>query len=143
MDKVSVDRVSKVKKPLQDVYNLAASYAEADGLAIRISEGMRTLETQKEYVKKGVSQTLNSKHLTGDAIDVWLMKDGKLLMNWKDDEVYKCAEYIFKACRELKINLKWGGAWKRIADNNLTPQEMVSAYKKNGGKFLDGPHFEI
>ena len=143
MDKVSVDRVNKVKKPLQDVYNLASTYAEADGYILRVSEGLRTLETQKEYVKKGVSKTLNSKHLTGDAIDVWLMKNGKLLMNWKDDEVYKCAEYIFKACRELNINLKWGGAWKRIADNNLTPQQMVAEYRKNGGKFLDGPHFEI
>lgn len=35
-----------------------------------VIEGVRTLEKQKENVKKGVSKTLNSRHLTGDAIDI-------------------------------------------------------------------------
>ena len=36
-----------------------------------VVEGLRTKEKQAEYVRKGVSKTMNSKHLVGRAIDVY------------------------------------------------------------------------
>ena len=35
-----------------------------------VTEGLRSLERQKELVKKGASKTLKSKHIDGMAVDV-------------------------------------------------------------------------
>lgn len=49
--------------------------AVASGYRIKVQEWNRTLETQKEYVLKGVSRTLDSRHLDGLAVDVYLFQD--------------------------------------------------------------------
>ena len=36
-----------------------------------VSEGLRTEEQQREYVKQGKSRNKNSKHLTGKAVDLY------------------------------------------------------------------------
>ena len=36
-----------------------------------VSEGLRTEEKQREYVKQGRSKTMKSKHLTGKAVDLY------------------------------------------------------------------------
>ena len=46
-----------------------------------VLEGLRSLKTQKGYVKKGVSKTMDSFHLYGLAVDLALVEDGKI--NWK------------------------------------------------------------
>lgn len=54
------------------------------GYEIKVQEWNRLLETQKEYVKKGVSKTLNSKHLDNLAVDMYLYKKGKVIMGGED-----------------------------------------------------------
>ena len=39
-----------------------------------VTDGMRTLAEQEEFVRTGASETLNSRHLTGHAIDISLFR---------------------------------------------------------------------
>ena len=85
-----------------------------------ITEGVRTLERQKELVKAGASRTLRSKHLEGKAVDVVAYVNGKVAWDWPLYE--KIAKAFKQAAAELDINIKWGGDW---------------------ATFKDGPHFQI
>lgn len=42
-----------------------------------ITEGLRTPERQVSLVRAGASRTLNSRHLTGHAVDVAALVDGQ------------------------------------------------------------------
>ena len=59
-----------------------------------VTEGLRTVETQRKYVATGKSRTMNSMHLTGHAVDLVAFVDGKVYKN------------IFELIEE-KGNLKW------------------------------------
>lgn len=85
-----------------------------------ISEGVRTLERQKELVKAGASRTLKSKHLEGKAIDVVAYVGGKVAWDWPLYE--KIAKAFRQAAEELDIKITWGGSW---------------------ATFKDGPHFQL
>lgn len=80
-----------------------------------VIEGLRTLAQQKANVAKGVSQTMNSRHLTGHAIDCVPLDDtGKISWDWK---YYTPLAGAFKAAaRELGIPIIWGGDWKTLKD---------------------------
>ena len=84
-----------------------------------VTEGLRTLERQKELKAAGASRTLNSRHITGHAIDVaaWV---GEIRWDWP---LYaKIADAFKQAASELNVAIVWGGDWK---------------------SFRDGPHFEL
>lgn len=85
-----------------------------------ILEGMRTLETQKKYMASGATRTMNSRHLTGHAIDVAPVIDGKVRWDWP--LYYKLAEIIKKAAADEQVPITWGGDWR---------------------SFKDGPHWEL
>lgn len=80
-----------------------------------IIEGLRSLEQQKANVAKGVSQTMNSRHLTGHAIDAVPLDDaGKITWDWK---YYPPLAGTFKtAATDLGIPIVWGGDWKTLKD---------------------------
>lgn len=40
-----------------------------------VSEGVRTVERQRELVAQGASKTMNSRHLTGHAVDLYPVSD--------------------------------------------------------------------
>lgn len=84
--------------------------------AFEIGEGMRDVETQKKYVAEGKSQTMNSKHLTGNAVDIVMGADTGT-PNW-DFEAYRPIADTAKAtAATLGIpNFVWGGDWKTLKD---------------------------
>jgi len=85
-----------------------------------VTEGLRTLERQKQLVAKGASQTLDSRHLTGHAVDLAVMIDGEVRWDWP---LYrKLGDTVKAAAKELSVPIVWGGDWKG---------------------FPDGPHFEL
>lgn len=47
-----------------------------------VTEGLRTAARQAELVRAGASRTLNSRHLTGHAIDVAAWVDGQVRWDW-------------------------------------------------------------
>lgn len=112
-----------------------------------VHDGIRTLEEQKKMLESGASQTLESRHLTGHAVDLVPYINGKLRWEW--GPIYKIAEAVRAAARELEVPLRWGGAWDIdfTASEDLTEDLVVdyAARRKRAGKkaFLDGPHFEL
>lgn len=95
-----------------------------------VIEGVRTLEKQKENVKKGVSKTLDSRHLTGDAIDI-LPSAIKPGMEWQPHFFEPVLMAFKQAADEEGVTLRFGKNWK--SDPNL-PVET---------RFTDYPHIEI
>ena len=85
-----------------------------------VTEGMRTKERQRELFAKGLSKTMNSRHLVGLAVDFAPLVDGQVTWKWP---AFKPVADAFKAAaKELKTPIVWGGDWPR---------------------FRDGPHIEL
>jgi peptidoglycan LD-endopeptidase CwlK len=84
--------------------------------AFEISEGMRDAARQRELVAQGKSQTLNSRHLTGNAVDIHVTNpDGSV--NW-DFEAYRpIADRAKALAAEMGLpDFVWGGDWKTLKD---------------------------
>lgn len=85
-----------------------------------VTEGLRTPERQAALVRAGASRTLNSRHLTGHAVDVAAVVDGALRWDWP---LYpRIAEAVKAAAKARGVSVVWGGDWPRLRD---------------------GPHFEL
>jgi peptidoglycan L-alanyl-D-glutamate endopeptidase CwlK len=112
-----------------------------------VHDGIRTLDEQKKLVASGASQTLDSRHITGHAVDLVPVINGKLRWEW--DPIYKIADAVRLAARELGIPIRWGGAWDiSLTTSTDSPEDLVADYsarRRQAGKkaFIDGPHFEL
>lgn len=113
----SNSKLEGVDERLIRVATLALQLSPVD---FGITEGVRTLERQKELVKAGASRTLRSKHLEGKAIDVVAYVGGKVAWDWPLYE--KIAKAFRQAADELGVKITWGGSW---------------------ATFKDGPHFQL
>jgi peptidoglycan L-alanyl-D-glutamate endopeptidase CwlK len=104
---------------LRKVLDRALEITEVDFVIV---EGRRSVDRQKELVRIGASQTMNSRHLTGHAVDFYawvdINKDGKV--EFEEMAAYplmkKVAEAIKYAASELKVEIDWGGDWKKFKD---------------------------
>lgn len=86
----------------------------------RVNEGRRSLAQQKINVRKGVSKTLKSKHLTGHAVDLIPLVNGR--DSWAWPIYYRLAPFVKTAAKAEGVVVTWGGDWK---------------------SFKDGPHWEL
>ncbi|EFF84429.1 hypothetical protein HMP0015_0085 [Acinetobacter haemolyticus ATCC 19194] len=138
----SLSKLEGVDPRLVKVIKRAIEVTEVD---FTITEGLRTKATQALYVKQGKSQTMNSKHLEGLAVDLAAWVNGTI--NWNFDYYFKIADAVRKASIELGIKVKWGGAWRYLNDYDSSKKAYdayIAERKKLGKKsFLDGVHFEI
>jgi len=141
----SLNQMVGVKPKLIAVVKRAIELTSVD---FGVTEGLRTLDTQKKYVAQGKSQTMNSKHLSGDAVDLVAYVNGKVAweLNLYDD----IADAMAKAARELAVPLKWGAAWNvpDITKWHGTMEAAMMHYidecrAKKRRPFIDGPHFEL
>jgi peptidoglycan L-alanyl-D-glutamate endopeptidase CwlK len=104
-------RLKGVNPDLIKVVELALTYSPHD---FTITEGLRTRERQAKLVKAGASRTMNSRHITGHAIDFAVLVGGKVRWDWP---LYPPVGDAFKrAGRELGIPVVWGGDWPRLRD---------------------------
>lgn len=134
----SLAKLSGVNPNLVKVVKRAIQLSSVD---FRVIEGVRTKARQAELVKKGASKTMNSRHLTGHAVDIVPVIDGRV--SWDFNHYYPLAKAMAQAATELGVKVRWGGAWSVITSKAGTPQDWVKAYRAGGGRFLDGPHFEL
>ena len=91
---------------------------EITGVDFTVIEGLRTVERQRTLLNDGKSTTMNSRHITGHAVDMvpWPV-------DWNDLERFEVMSEAMKtAAEELEIPIVWGGDWK---------------------SFYDAPHFEL
>ena len=79
-----------------------------------ITEGLRTKERQKQLVAEGKSQIMNSRHLTGDAVDVVAWVGSQVSWDWPLYE--KIAQAFKQAAAELNTPIEWGGEWRSLKD---------------------------
>lgn len=123
LSKTSLERLGTIKPELQKVVRKAFETMPFD---VTVLEGIRTMERQKELVAKGASKKMNSKHLTGNAVDL-----APWPIDWDDKSRFNImAEHVLAAAKELGIKVRWGGDW-----------DMDGDWKDEG--FYDGPHFEL
>lgn len=115
--KASLEKMNGVNSKLVILMKEAIKNSPYD---FKITEGLRTVERQKELVKTGKSKTMNSYHLKGKAVDIAVLIDNKI--TWDFKYYKKVADHIKEVARKLGYVITWGGDWKT---------------------FKDGPHFQI
>ena len=113
----SLERLSTVHPLLQRLFKGAIETSPYD---FSITEGIRSVERQRYLVDTGKSTTMNSRHLSGKAVDIAVFIDGKV--TWDFDKYKEVARHIKDTAHVMNIPIAWGGDW-------------VS--------FKDGPHFEL
>ena len=103
-----------------DLVTIIRRAAEITTIPFVVIEGVRTKERQAQLVKAGASQTMNSRHLTGHAVDLAALVGEEIRWDWPlYDKIAKAMEF---AANQLTLPVEWGGNWK---------------------SFKDGPHFQL
>ena len=108
LGKRSLQNLSGVHPDLVAVVKRAIEITEQD---FSVIEGIRNINRQRELVKTGKSTTMNSRHLTGHAVDI-----APWPISWEWEEFYPIADAMKQAAEELEIDLEWGGDWKNFPD---------------------------
>ena len=103
-----------------DLVKVVRRAAEISNLEFIVTEGLRTVERQKELVAKGASKTLRSRHLTGHAVDVAIKVGGEIRWDWPLYQNF--SSFMKDASKEFGIDVEWGGDWT---------------------SFKDGPHYQL
>ena len=99
----------------RDLVKIVKHVCEITDAGFFVLEGVRTLEQEQENFAKGASQTMNSRHLTGHAIDIGAL-DEKGVLSW-DYPLYTHLSVFFKqAASDVGVPLEWGGDWKTLKD---------------------------
>jgi peptidoglycan L-alanyl-D-glutamate endopeptidase CwlK len=141
----SISKLEGVKPELVEVVEKAITLTKVD---FGVIEGLRTEEKQRELVAAGASQTMKSKHLTGDAVDLMAYVNGRGC--WELNVYDEIADAMKEAAYELDVMIRWGAAWniKDLALWEGTAEEAMNHYideRRSQGKrpWIDAPHFEL
>jgi peptidoglycan L-alanyl-D-glutamate endopeptidase CwlK len=110
----SMQNLSGVHPDLVAVVKRAIEITEQD---FSVIEGVRNIDRQRKLVAQGKSKTMNSRHLTGHAVDL-----APYPLSWDWEYFYPIADAMKQAAEELEVDLEWGGDWS---------------------SFPDGPHFQL
>jgi peptidoglycan L-alanyl-D-glutamate endopeptidase CwlK len=103
-----------------DLVKVATKALELSQIDFTVTEGLRTKERQAQLMAAGASKTMNSRHITGHAIDIAPIIAGEVRWDWPPFQ--ELAKAFKLAAKEENVPIVWGGDW-------------VS--------FKDGPHFEL
>ena len=100
---------------------------ELTNIDFTIIQGLRTVAQQKADVAAGKSKTMQSRHLTGHAVDFCALVNGQA--DWTPAYYYQIVLAFKQASDELNTPLVWGGIWDRgICDLSDNPEADVQAY---------------
>lgn len=136
LDGVHADLVKVVKRAI-----------EITPIDFAVADGKRTIEEQRANVASGASQTMDSRHLTGHAVDLVAFIGNK--GRWEIDLLCKIALAMRSAALEFNVPIRWGGNWDiLLTESDHAPEDLVQDYIQQriaaGRKpFVDTPHFEL
>lgn len=133
LSKTSLKRLEGVDNHLIAVVQRAIQISKVD---FTVTEGLRTKQRQAELYAQGrtkpgrvVTGTMNSKHITGHAVDLCPYHDGEL--KWGNIDLFdQVGLAMFRAASEIGVKIRWGADWDR--DGNLREKGET-----------DSPHFEL
>ena len=111
LSKRSRSRLEGVHPDLVAVVELAIIMTPVDFTVI---EGRRTPERQRELYRAGATKTLNSRHLTGHAVDLAPLVKGQVRWDWP--LFHQLAPAVKDAAQALGVRIEWGGDWPRFPD---------------------------
>ncbi len=111
LSKLSLERLEGVDERLKAIVIECAARCS---YPFNVSEGLRTKEQQREYVRQGKSRTMNSKHLTGKAVDLYPLTMNRKQVDWSRFE--ELADLMFQVARDQDTEIVWGGHWKTFVD---------------------------
>lgn len=117
LGKRSRKRLEGVHPDLVKVIEHAITLTRID---FTVLEGLRTTERQRMLFDTGASKTMNSRHLSGHAVDIAPLLNG--VVSWDWPLYYPLADTIKASAQELRVNIEWGGDWQ---------------------SFKDGPHWQL
>ncbi len=119
------------------------------GVDFGVFEGLRTPARQADLFAAGMSRTMNSKHLTGHAVDLVPYIAGRL--QWQMPGCIAIAIAMREASLYYQEGLIWGGVFgSRLSE--LDPHHLSEEIEDYAAKFrlrnkrpalIDGPHFEL
>lgn len=107
----SLDRMNGVHPDLVAVMKRAIQITPVD---FAVLEGLRSITRQKQLVASGASKTMNSRHLTGHAIDIAPLVGGQVTWDWP--VYHRLAPAVKQAAQELGVPIEWGGDWTTFKD---------------------------
>ncbi len=136
------EKLRGVHGDLVDVVTEAAALCD---VPFTIIEGLRSAARQAQLVKAGASKTMNSRHLTGHAVDLWPLDPatGKALPSdaafkrgsaearaasarlWAD--LRKVAAVMKNVARAQGVQIEWGGDWGWDAPHFQLPRKAYPA----------------
>ena len=110
--------------------------------------GLRTIEEQRQLVAKGASQTMRSRHIDGEAVDLMAYVGSRA--SWELNLYDDIADAMKKAAIACDVGIKWGAAWT-VPDIRAwegTMEDAMNDYidtrrSQTRRPFIDGPHFEL
>ena len=113
LSKLSLKRLEGVHPKLSELFKRAISNSPHDFMVV---QGLRTAEYQKGYTHKSNHQAKSDGY--GHAVD-FAIYDPTIPGNidWDNNKKYKeVAEHLKKVAEEMKINIEWGGDWRKFKD---------------------------
>lgn len=111
----NMDNINKLADNTKAAAKKLLAYAEKNKIGVLIYETIRTEAQQRQNVNKGVSQTMKSYHLVGQALD-FVPTGGysKSDTKWNGYGAADIKKFIAYA---KSIGFEWGGDWKGFVDS--------------------------
>ena len=141
----SLGRLDGVNNKLHSVVTTAIGLTNVD---FGVTCGLRTEKEQEDLVARGASQSLKSKHLTGDAVDVVAYIGSRI--SWELNLYDDIADAFKEASIKEGVSIRWGASWHipQFDKWEGTAEEAMMEYidlRRSLGKrpFIDAVHFEL
>ena len=120
MYSLGVRSKARLKGVHPDLVKVVEKAIQLTTVDFTVLEGVRDLIRQKKLVESGASQTMNSRHLTGHAVDLGAWVDDQV--DWSWPLYHKINAAMQEASKLVGVPIEWGGNWRT---------------------FKDGPHFQL
>lgn len=101
---------SRLKGVHPDLVKVVERAIEITTVDFTVLEGVRTPERQKVLFEAEASTTLNSRHITGHAVDLGAWVDNQV--DWSWPLYHKIAAAMKEAAKQVGVPIEWGGDWK-------------------------------
>jgi len=146
----SLERLNGVNESLVNIVKASIKTTKID---FGVTCGLRTKSEQAELVKKGASQTMNSRHLpqestgTSHAVDLVAYISGRV--SWELNLYDDIADAMKDAAIKEGKPIRWGAAWhKPLNEWDGSAEDLMNQYidlRRSEGRrpFIDAPHFEL